>query len=148
MACGFSPAHAYEDLPLPRFVSIKSAEANMRTGPGKRYPIKWLITRKNLPVEITSEFEQWRKIRDMAGDEGWIHQSMLSSSRFGIIQTGPVTLHRTDSVSSRPVAKLDTGVIAKLKACEKDWCEVEVGEISGWTPRGELWGIYPQEVLK
>ena len=139
--------HAAEELSLPRFVSIKSGEANIRTGPGKRYPIKWEVTRKNMPVEVITEFEQWRKIRDISGDEGWVHQSMLSGTRFVILESAQI-LRRSDSPSSRPTAKLESGVTARLKTCTEEWCEIQVNDVSGWVPRSEIWGVYPHETLR
>ncbi len=68
-------------LPLPRYVSLRAEEVNMRTGPGVRYPVDWVYKRRNLPVEIIAEFGTWRKIRDVEGAQGWIHQSMLSNRR-------------------------------------------------------------------
>lgn len=141
-----SGIQAGDDLPLPRFVSIKSEKANIRTGPGKRYPIKWEVVRKNTPVEVISEFEQWRRIRDVTGDEGWIYQGMLSGARFAIVQSsGTLILRRSDNADSSPVAKLEQGVSVRLKACVREWCEVEKDKISGWLPRGSLWGVYPTE---
>lgn len=142
-----APLAAQEPLPLPRFASIKSDEANIRTGPGKRYPIKWQITRKNVPVEIISEFEQWRKIRDISGDEGWVHQAILSGARFVVVQNKPQMLRRSDSVSSRIIAKLEPGVQARLKRCTEQWCEVEMQETEGWVLRSGLWGLYAHEEL-
>ena len=138
---------AADEAALPRFVSIKSGDANIRTGPGKRYPIKWQISRKNVPVEVLAEFEQWRKIRDVSGDEGWVHQSMLSSNRFVILQSQQI-LRKSDSQSSRPVAKLEAGFIAKLKTCTEEWCQVEVNDISGWALRSGVWGVYAHEILR
>lgn len=137
---------AGDELVLPRFVSIKSGDANVRTGPGKRYPLKWQISRKNVPVELLAEFEQWRKIRDVSGDEGWVHQSMLSGNRYIILESEQI-LRKSDSQSSRPTAKLQTGVIAKLKTCTLEWCQIEVKEVAGWVPRNSVWGIYTHENL-
>lgn len=141
------PLNASEELPVPRFVTIKSETANIRTGPGKRYPIKWEITRKGIPVEVISEFEQWRKIRDFQGEEGWIFQTMLSGARAIVVQSKPQILRKSDSASSRPIAKLDVGVIAKLKSCTKEWCNIEKDELEGWLPRASVWGVYPNESL-
>ena len=138
-------SRASDELPIPRFVTIKSAEANIRTGPGKRYPIKWEVSRKGVPVEIISEFEQWRKIRDSQGEEGWIFQTMLSGVRAVIIQSKSQILYKSDSASSRPLAKLNVGVIAKLKTCTKEWCNLETEDLEGWVPRSVLWGVYPSE---
>ena len=83
-------------LPLPRFVSLRAEEVNMRAGPGVRYPVDWVYKRKNMPVEVIAEFGTWRKVRDIQGTQGWIHQSMLSSNRWVTI-TGPArTLRRKE----------------------------------------------------
>lgn len=37
-------------LPLPRFVSLRSSEVNLRTGPGTNYPVDWVFVRRELPV--------------------------------------------------------------------------------------------------
>ena len=52
------------DLPLPRFVSIKSDAANVRRGPGPDFPLLWQYQRRNLPLEIIGEYDGWRQIRD------------------------------------------------------------------------------------
>ena len=75
-------------MPIPRFVSMRGDQVFARTGPGTRYPIKWVFQRKNLPVEIVQEFDTWRKIRDIDGEEGWVHQSLLSGKRFGVLKDG------------------------------------------------------------
>ena len=71
--------------PVQRFVSLRSDVVNLRTGPGVRYPVDWVYKSKYLPVEIIAEFENWRKVRDVHGTQGWIHQSLLSSRRMFII---------------------------------------------------------------
>ena len=78
-----------ETLPIPRYVSLRSDEVNIRTGPGVQYPIEWVFTRRHMPVEVVEQFEHWRKIRDIEGTTGWVHQSMLSGKRYSIV-TGEV----------------------------------------------------------
>ena len=78
------PAVARDDaLPLPRFVSLKSSEVNLRTGPGTRYPIEWVYQRRALPVEITAEFDNWRRVRDSEGVVGWIQRRIDLRIDFG-----------------------------------------------------------------
>ena len=72
-------------LPLPRFVTLKADKVNVRRGPSSEHPVAFVFQRKGLPVEITAEFENWRKIRDSDGSEGWILQSMLSGRRNGFV---------------------------------------------------------------
>ena len=71
-------------LPLPRFVSIKAKRVNMRVGPGQEYAVDWMYLTPGLPVEIVQEFENWRRVRDSDGAEGWIYQSLLTGKRTAI----------------------------------------------------------------
>lgn len=137
------------DLPLPRFVSLKSDKVYMRTGPALRYPIKWVYTRENLPVEIVQEFEQWRKIKDIDGEEGWVHQSLLSGERTVLVKSDDlIPLREKDSADARMVARLEPMVVAHIEKCgAAGWCGVEAGGYEGWVERKFLWGIYPDEVF-
>jgi SH3-like domain-containing protein len=133
-------------LPLPRFVSLRSGEVNLRTGPGVRYPIDWVYKRRNLPVEIIDEFDTWRRIRDWQGTVGWVHQSMLQGRRT-VLVTGRERLLRREPHDGAPgLAQAETGVIGDLKRCRGVWCEVELEGFSGWLRMDEFYGIYPQEV--
>jgi SH3-like domain-containing protein len=79
---------------LPRFVSLRASEVNLRTGPGIRYPIEWVFKRRDLPVEVVDEFESWRRIRDWEGTLGWVHQSMLRGRRTALVTGEPRVLRR------------------------------------------------------
>jgi SH3-like domain-containing protein len=139
---------AEKNLPVPRFVSLRSEQVNVRTGPGERYPIEWVFNRKDLPVEIVGEFENWRKIRDSEGTEGWVHQRMVVGRRSVLIRDKLRELHRKPSETAEVVARLEPGVIAKLVECQGAWCRVETTGVGGWLKRGEVWGIYPDEVVQ
>ncbi len=143
-----APATA-SDRDLPRFASVRGDKAHMRTGPGLRYPVEWVYVRRNFPLEITAEFEAWRKVRDWKGTEGWMISSVLSSRRT-VIVTGAGThpLHREPAETAQVIAKLDPGVIARLLACNPDWCRVEVEGFRGWLPRGAFWGVLPGEKVE
>ncbi|MGQ0663405.1 MAG: SH3 domain-containing protein [Pseudomonadota bacterium] len=137
-----------EALPLPRYVSLRADEVNLRTGPGVRYPVEWILTRKHLPVEVLVEFENWRKIRDWQGTEGWVHQSMLSGRR-SMIVTGDIRpLRRRPDPGAPVVARLEPGVVGQVVECQDQWCRVEAGGAKGWMTRAEFWGVYPNETLK
>lgn len=132
-------------LPLPRFVSLRADEVNLRTGPGTRYPIDWVYRRRGMPVEIIDEFDTWRRIRDWQGTEGWVHQSMVQGQR-GILVTGQRHMLRRRPQADAPgVALLDAGVVGVLQRCQGDWCEVSAGGFTGWLPRSAFYGLYPGE---
>lgn len=136
-------------LPVPRFVSLRSNQINLRTGPGMRYPVEWVYMKSDLPVEITAEFENWRKIKDWDGKEGWVHQHMLSGRRT-IRLNKETLLLRAPADEALPVAKAEAGVIGKLELCPKNvaFCKVKLQGFQGWLPKKELWGVYPAEVYE
>jgi SH3-like domain-containing protein len=130
---------------LPRWVSLRSNEVNLRAGPGTRYPIDLVFVRKSLPVEIIAEFNNWRQIRDMDGDTGWIHQNLLSRNRFAVIVGDLTMMVRDPEVGGVPVAVLEPGIIAQLLRCRGDWCQLNAGGHTGWLLRTQIWGVYREE---
>lgn len=137
-------------LPVPRFVTLKAAEANMRTGPGTRYPIKWTYQRSGLPLEVTAEFDQWRRVRDWQGTEGWMHHAMLSSKRSFMLKEKSGDLRAEPNSTSGVVARLEGQVIGRLLLCPKDvaWCRVEVEDVRGWLQRDQIWGVNATEEVQ
>jgi len=127
-------------MALPRFVSLKSDEVNLRTGPGTRYPIDWIYRRRGLPVEVVDEFEDWRRVRDHDGTLGWVHRFMLTSRRTVVIVGGTRTLRREPAASAPGLAYLEAGVVANLKDCEAAWCRIEAQGFDGWIHRSEVYG--------
>jgi SH3-like domain-containing protein len=147
LALGDLPAGAVRadtGLPLPRFVSLRSAEVNLRTGPGNTYPIDWVYKRRHMPVEVIAEFDNWRKIRDWQGAVGWVHQNLLDGRRYALITAEQLLLSRP-AADAAPVARLMPGVIAALVACEPEWCRLEIDGREGWLARDGIWGVYPTE---
>ncbi|MBM3530493.1 MAG: aspartyl-trna synthetase [Alphaproteobacteria bacterium] len=139
-------------LPVPRFVSLKTDKVAVRGGPNKTHDIKWLFQRSGLPVEITAEFETWRRIRDADGAEGWVYHSLLSGRRTGIVTAKSkdelVSLHDRPDVESAVVAKLEPGVIGRVARCADGWCRVSGRGFEGWVRQVRLWGVYPNEKVE
>jgi SH3-like domain-containing protein len=132
-------------LPIPRFVSLRSGEVNLRTGPGTNYPVDWVFVRRGLPVEIIAEFDVWRKIRDWQGTVGWVHQSMLDGRRTARITGADRELRSEPADDAAIVARVAPGVIGRLLECEASWCELDTEGYRGWLKRDEFWGAYPDE---
>jgi SH3-like domain-containing protein len=142
-------AHAAEKSePLPRFVSLRADVVNLRTGPGSRYPVEWVYRRKGLPVEILAQHDQWRQVRDWQGTEGWVHERLVTSARTVIVKGVQRVIRTEPANTAAPVAKLDPGVIAHLLECRGPWCRIETANIKGWLERDEVWGVYPDEVVR
>lgn len=135
-------------LPLPRFVSLKSDRVNLHEGPSKDHRTLWVYERAGLPVEITAEFETWRKIRDSEGAEGWVLHSLLSGRRTALVapwKKEPLMLTASDHQSA--LAKLAPGVIGALKRCDGKWCRLLGPGFDGYIAQENLWGVYPGEKL-
>jgi SH3-like domain-containing protein len=141
-------AVAQEKPAVPRFVSLRAEEVNLRAGPGKQYPVEWVFLRRALPVEIVADYGHWRKIRDLDGSEGWVHKSLLSGQRWAMVTGDVRTLRRTAGVDAAPVLRAEAGVLGRLLACEGEWCRLEIEGSKGWLPRRELWGVYPEETIE
>src|SRR6185369_14320190 len=125
-----APALAAEDeangLKLPRFVSLDADKVNLRTGPGQRYPIDWVLTRRDMPVEIIAQFENWRRIREWDGTTGWVQQHLLTGKRHVLVAKGNSRpIHRQPDANSALVARAEPGVVARLTECRAGWCRVE-----------------------
>jgi SH3-like domain-containing protein len=134
-------------LPVPRFVSLHADRVNLRTGPGDRYPIEWVLTRKEMPVEITGQLEHWRRIRDWEGTSGWVHERMLTGKRAVIVKGGVRPVLRQPDPAAPVIARAEPGVVGRLLECRGAWCKVETSEVTGWMRRGDVWGVYPEETV-
>jgi SH3-like domain-containing protein len=138
-------------FPIPRFVTLKAGKVNVRKGPSHEHAIAWVFQRKGLPVEITAESDNWRKIRDSDGSEGWIQQSMLTGKRYALAaswaRNKAVLLRATPGEQSPVVVKLAAGVLASVDSCSGTWCYVSADSYEGYARQDELWGVYPGEVV-
>ena len=139
-------------LPLPRFVSLKSDRVNLREGPSKDHRAKWIYEKAGLPVEITAEFETWRRIRDSEGAEGWVLHNLLSGRRTGIIAPWggdkPVPLRAKPDTTSPLVAQMMPNVVASIKSCDGQWCRLVGDGFDGFIQQQQPWGVYPDEKVE
>ena len=132
-------------LPLPRFASLRSGEVNMRSGPGFRYPIRWVYKRRGLPVEILAEYDFWRRVRDSEGAEGWIHKNELTGKRAGIVTGTARALRDAPQDSAALVAHVEEGVTGQVVSCALDWCKLKFEDAKGYLRKTDFWGAYPSE---
>lgn len=136
-------------LPVPRFVSLKSARVNVRVGPGEDYKIAWIFTRSALPVEVIQEYDTWRRIRDSDGTVGWVFQSLLSGKRTAVVTPWasgePHPIYASAATDASVSAYLQPGVMGQIDRCNKGWCKISSTQYSGWIPQDQLWGTYEGE---
>lgn len=134
------------NLPLPRFVSLKSDEGNARRGPALSHRIDWVYKRRAMPLEVTAEFGHWRRVRDREGAGGWVHYALLSGVRTVLIEDDMVALRQQPHEDARILARAEAGVVARLGSCTPSWCRISAGGERGWVPKAALWGVTATEL--
>jgi len=134
------------NLPLPRYVSLKSREGNARRGPSLSHRVDWVFVREGMPLQIIAEYENWRRVADRDGLGGWVHYSLLSGARTVIVDQDMQPLLAQPDVGAPQTALLEAGVIARLGECNSDWCWLSAGGFRGWAPKTALWGVGAEEI--
>lgn len=140
-------------LRIPRFVSLKSNKVNVRRGPSTDQAIVWVFARAGLPVEVIAEADNWRRVRDSEGADGWVFHSLLSGRRTVLVSPWSkgqesVPMRKGRSTNSRVVAQLQSGVLGDVAACDGEWCELTVDSYSGYVRQDKLWGVYRGEMIE
>ncbi len=133
-------------LPLPRFVSLKADTGNVRRGPSLTHRVDWVFQREDMPLEITAEFGNWRRVRDMDGAGGWMHYTLLSGVRTVVVLKDYTPFRVRPEVGADPVAYAEHGVVAFLEKCLPDWCKISADGNAGWALKTEIWGVTASEV--
>ena len=135
------------NMPLPRYVSLKSSEGNVRRGPGLSHRIDWVFKRSGMPLKITAEYEHWRRVEDADGMGGWVNFSLLSGVRSVLVTENMAEFRNRPDDNAAVVFKAEADVIGKLLQCQPDWCRIGVEGEKGWVRKTALWGVDPSEVL-
>ena len=118
---------------IPRFVSLKSNDVNLRIGSSTNYPIILKYTIKALPVEVIDEYQVWRKINDIEGNQGWIHKTLIQGDRYAIINQ---EYNSSVQIYSKPkgnkIGKIGKFNIVKINTCLLKWCQINYKQFKGW----------------
>jgi len=133
--------------PLPRYVSLKASEANVRRGPSLSHRIDWVFQRKGMPLQVIAEYGHWRRVIDRDGQGGWVHYTMLTGARTVIVEEDRLMLRARANTEARETAELQVDVVARVRSCEAGWCEIAAGGYKGWAPKTVLWGVDAGEVI-
>ena len=136
-------------LEIPRYVSLKSNDANIRVGPSMNYPIEIKYILKNYPLKVLEEYKEWRKVEDFEKNIGWIHKSLITGNRTGIVLTNDnKNIELLNTLGGNVIGEIGKGNIVNLEKCKIDWCLVSAGNSKGWIDKNYLWGVKQNEVFK
>ena len=136
-------------LEIPRYVSLKSNDANIRVGPSKNYPIEIKYIKKNYPLRVLEEYAEWRKVEDLYNNIGWIHKSLISGIRTGIVLSNDSkNIKLLNSIDGNIIGEIGDGNIIFLEKCKIHWCLVSLGNFKGWMDKKYIWGVKEKEIIK
>ncbi len=135
-------------LAIPRYVSLSSGQANLRTGPGDRYPVTWVFQRRGLPLKVVKEYGIWREVEDPDGDHGWLHRSMISGQRTAMVRNGTQALRARPEDSARILWRVEPGVTGTITDCANNWCRLSVDSRSGYIRYEAIWGVQAGETFE
>lgn len=142
------PRGPVTNLPLPRFVSLKTAKANVRRGPSLGHRIDWVYQRRDLPLKVVAEYGHWRRVEDRDGQGGWVHYALLSGVRTALVDSGEASLRLRPHEKAPVMAVARRGVVARIDECDLRWCRLRKDGHSGWAEKTALWGVSPSEIIE
>lgn len=132
---------AAQDREVPYWAAIKAAKLNMRAGPGRDFPVRWVYRREGLPLKVVRVHEGWRLVRDPAGDEGWVTANLLTRDRGGlVVGEGLAAIRAAPSDGAKVKWNAEPGVVGRLGDCDAGWCAFDVAGRKGHVRADRLWG--------
>ena len=130
-----------QEREVPYWATIKTEKLNLRAGPGRDFPVRWVYHRVGLPLKVIRVHEGWRLVRDPAGDEGWVTANLLSAERGAIvIGTDLAAMREAPRDGARLKWNAEPGVVGRIDNCAGGWCRFDVGRRTGFVRADRLWG--------
>jgi SH3-like domain-containing protein len=127
-------------------LSITGDDVNMRTGPGTKYKVSWVLG-KGYPLMMLKRSGDWYRVRDFEGTIGWVHRSVVNRTPHMIIKVHKnskkrINIRSGPGTTYRIVAKAYYGVVFKTIEQKAGWAKVRHEDgMEGWIKRSLLWGF-------
>jgi SH3-like domain-containing protein len=136
-----APRETPSGLPVPRYVSLKFGDVNARGGPGDDYRLLWVYRARGLPLQVTAETKDWRRVCDPQGGLAWVKATGVSGQRMALrMLAAPLPLRAKPAPGAQVTAYLAGRAVARLDRCKGGWCRLKASGASGWAPQQEVWG--------
>ncbi|MEW6428753.1 MAG: SH3 domain-containing protein [Thermodesulfobacteriota bacterium] len=125
---------------LAEMVSIAAARVNLRSGPGTHHPVEWILGR-GYPLLVLQKKGRWLKVRDYAGDTGWVYAKLTGRAPHLVVKKKEVNIRSGPSTGYRVVARAKKGVVFRTLSHSRGWVKVRhQSGTAGWIKRTLLWG--------
>jgi SH3-like domain-containing protein len=122
-------------------LSIKGDNVHLRSGPGKKYSVKWEYG-AGFPVKVVGRKGDWLKVKDFEGDTGWVHKSLLTSHPHMIVKANKINIRKGPGSKNKIVGMAYYGVVFETLQHQSGWVEVQHDSgLTGWISSTFLWGF-------
>lgn len=129
-----------ESAAAQKMVSVNADNTNWRSGPGTRFPVRWILDR-GYPLAVIGTRNGWLHVRDFERDEGWIARQVTSQTPHSVVKVKAALVREQPSTGSRVLAKLVYGEVVKRLESKADWVKVALKSgRRGWMAKRLLWG--------
>ena len=123
------------------FISIKS-KSNLRAGPGKQYPINWILKLSNMPVRVLEKNSIYTKVELYDGTQGWVWNATVSKNKFFITIEDSFIVDK----DLNKLAIVKKNVLIDQVKCDEEvssklYCKVNKNGIKGYLLKSSVWGI-------
>lgn len=125
---------------------VSPKKANVREGAGTEYPVAW-VANQHTPFEVLDRDGEWADVKDVDGDTGWAHQSVLSSDPCVIMAGKRANVRSGPGLEHEVLWEVEHGYPFKVLQRQGDWLQVTDGdEVEGWIFIELVWGnTQPEE---
>ena len=130
-----------------KFFSTKFNEVNIRNGPGINYFIIGKHLKKGLPLLVVGEFDNWKRIVNFLGVEGWVANSQISKKRYGITIVKESEIKSFPKKNSKVLMILGEKINFPIQKCSNDWCKIKYNNKTGWIEKKNFWGVFKKEIF-
>lgn len=123
-----------------KFVRVKVNIANIREGPGTRYPLLWRVE-QNFPLKVVERRKSWLKTIDFLGDEGWIYAPLTDGKPAVVVEVDLANI-RSGPGKNHPIRfKVEWGTGFRVTDRRGQWLKVrQAGGNKGWIHGNLVWG--------
>jgi len=120
-------------------LSIKTDIANIRSGPSTSDAVIWQVEKYH-PLNVVSRQGDWCLFEDFEGDRGWIHRSLLATTRTVIVKKNNCNVRSGPGTGNAILFTVDKGVPFKVLEEKGKWLHViHADGDKGWIHRSLLW---------
>lgn len=120
-------------------LSVSVTTANIRNGPGTNFEKIWQAE-KYYPVIVIERNGGWVRFKDYEGDEGWIHESLLSPEKTVIVNKPKVNIRSGPGTENPILFQAEKGVPFRVIETKGNWLHVAHADgDTGWILDRLVW---------